>query len=91
MAGIREPVRLGEARDAAGTRAFLDSSSGGMLGPNEIPSDVWELPPIVMPNGEVFGPRHLPQPGRVDPGGWHPGMLYGRQAWDAYKLERHRQ
>lgn len=56
-----------------------------MLGPDETPSSKWELPPIVTANGERFGPRSRPQPGRSDPGGWHAGMPYGREAWEDYK------
>lgn len=59
-----------------------------MLRPDEIPSEKWELPPIVTPNGEYFGPRHRPRQGRIDPGGWHPGMPFGRSAWDEYRLTR---
>ncbi|AXN46817.1 hypothetical protein DSM43518_02124 [Mycobacterium marinum] len=61
-----------------------------MLGPDQIPSEKWDLPPTVTPSGERFGPRRRPRPGRMDPAGWHPGMPYGRQAWDQYRLESHR-
>ena len=56
-----------------------------MLGPDEAPSSRWELHPIVTAGGQHFGPRRLPHPGRIDPGGWHPGMPYGAEAWDNYR------
>jgi len=61
-----------------------------MLGLDETPSSKWELPPIVTPSGERFGPRHRPHPGRIDPGGWHPGMPHGPEAWDNYRRASHR-
>jgi hypothetical protein len=60
-----------------------------MLGLAETPSSKWELPPIVTPNGERFGPRHRPHPGRIDPGGWHLGMPHGSEAWDNYRRASH--
>jgi hypothetical protein len=56
-----------------------------MLGPDESPSIRWELPPNVMTRGGRFGPRRRPHPGRIDLGGWHPGMPYGPEAWDNYR------
>ncbi len=61
-----------------------------MLDPDEAQSGKWPLPPTVTPSGEHFGPRRRPQPGRSDPGGWHPGMPYGHQAWDDYRVNHHR-
>jgi len=54
-----------------------------MLGPDEAPPTKWDLPSIVTARGEHFGPRNRPQRGRIDPGGWHPGLPYGPEAWGA--------
>lgn len=60
-----------------------------ILGPDEAVSSKWELPPIDLDDGESFGPRRRPRPGRADPGGWRPGMPTGHQAWEVYRY-RHR-
>ncbi len=65
------------------TRAAEDA---GMLAADEpTASGKWELPPVVTPRGESFGPRQRPQRGRTDPGGWRSGMPYGHQAWESYR------
>lgn len=60
-----------------------------MLGSDEAVSSKWELPPVDTGDGEHYGPRRRPRPGRQDPGGWRPGMAVGHEAWEQYRRRRH--
>ena len=54
------------------------------IGPKEDIWDIYDLPPTVV-GRQQYGPRHRPINDVSDPGGWHPGMPYGKQAWANYK------
>jgi hypothetical protein len=59
------------------------------IGPKENIWDIYDLPPVTV-DGEEYGPRHHPMNDVPDPGGWRPGMPYGKQAWDDYKHKESR-